>query len=161
MNEEPTQPNASTPTAAPPPKPDYVGQSNIIDRSNSQRESPPAAVTSPDTNSTTGNQQEFNNRYQEASSDFTEAKVLISGVASSTSYILIIYVVKNLWITAAISAILALAAIFFAVSEYRKSNKAGPLTIVGLSAATITLVSIANILITQAFLHSVTSNYMF
>ncbi|HXE09908.1 MAG TPA: hypothetical protein VN554_00610 [Verrucomicrobiae bacterium] len=96
-------------------------------------------------------------RYDQASSSFSEAKVLICGVASATSYLLITYLIKNIWVTTIVSAVLALAAIFFGISSYRRDGKVSPLSVVGLSAATITLVYIANILLAMAFLHTFTS----
>lgn len=157
MDENSSQPNTSAP--AQPPKPNFVGQSNIVDRSNLQAELPATAPTGPNVTPTAP--AVSNDPNMQASSAFAEAKVLVCGVASATSYILIVYLIKNLWVTAIVSAILAFAAIFFAVSDYRKNSKTSPLTIVGLSAATIALVYIVNALVAQALLRSAASGYTF
>ncbi len=162
MDKNPPQSNVPEPSSsAPAAQPNFVGQSNIIDRTNLQASIASAAPAQPSSAPGAASPQEVDFQNTEASSAFAEAKVLIFGVASSTSYILIVYLVKNLWATAIVSAALAAAAIFFAISDYRISGKSSPLTIVGLSAATVTLVYIANILVAQAFIHSALSGYTF
>ncbi len=170
MNDEPIEPNATVAVAGPPPpdaataeapKPNYIGQSNIIDRSQLQANYPNPVAVPPTGVRIPDRQQAANDRYDGAASAFAEAKVLICGVASSTSYLLITYLVKNVWVIAIVSAILAFAAIFFAVSDYRKNSRTSPLTVVGLSAATITLVYIANILLALAVIHSAASSFMY
>lgn len=157
MDQNPQQPPA--PGNAPAPAPDgptYIGNTNIVDRS-SLPQTTPVLTALPPTHPDVPSVSESYNRA--ASSAFSEAKVLICGIASATSYLLIIYLTKSIWITAIISAILALAAIFFATSAYRGDSKVTPLTVVGLSAATITLVYVANLLLGQAFLHSFVAGY--
>lgn len=165
MGEEPQTSNPITPdkpaapaASAPAASPNYIGGSNIIDRSGVKTGAdiplpapPPALTGSPSAG----------DRYDTASSAFSEAKVLICGVASATSYLLIIYIVKNIWITVAVSIVLALAAIFFAVTSYGRDGRISPLSVVGISAATITLVYIANVLMAYAFVHTIVSNYNF
>lgn len=149
------QPAPQTPNNQ--PQPQYIGSTNIVDRSSI---APPAVgAVPPPVPSNPPNQYDSNDQYREASSAFAEAKVLLCGLASSTSYILITYLVKNLWATAIISAALAIAAIFFAMVDYRQSGKVTPLTIVGLSAATITLVYIANVVVAHLVVRSVLGTY--
>jgi hypothetical protein len=89
-------------------------------------------------------------RVEEATSDFREVVALIFGLASAVSPILVAYFLQNLWIVAAVSAVFALVSVFFAMKNYNAIGKVSPLTVIGLSAATITILVIADILITRA-----------
>lgn len=157
---EPIQPTVVTPTtpevsAVPPapaaapatPEPAYVGNTNIVDRSApSLYPSPVASAPAP--------VPPADDQYAQASSAFKEIIVLIAGIASATAYILILYLVKNLWATAIVSVGLALLAIIISFLDYRNTKHMSPFSVVGLSAATITIVYVANILIAQAVINS-------
>ncbi len=98
------------------------------------------------------------NQYAQASSAFKEAIVLIAGLASSTAYILLLYFVKNIWATIIISFILAMIAVVFAILNYRKSKSVSPLTVIGLSAATYTIVTVASFAIAALLVNSAYSS---
>jgi hypothetical protein len=146
------QPTANTQVPTPAPAPSYVGNTNIVDRSNQQASiyTPPAAFQpSP---------LEIDNN-QTAKFEFDEAIILVAGVASATAYILILYLVKNTTATAIVSGLLAFLAIFLAIRDYKRTARTSPLMIIGLSAATITIVYIANLLIAYAVLKSVSNGF--
>lgn len=153
MNEEPA-PAPPTPAPMPSPQPNYIGDTNIIDRSNvppgPRPPAPMPEIPLP------GRQQALENGYKAASSAFNEAMVLVLGVASSFSYLITLYLVKNLWAVAIVSALLALLAIAVALFEYRKASHTSPMTVIGLSAATITLVYVGNIVAAQLIVRSYT-----
>ncbi len=160
MDEKPAQTNTTMPPGVPAPPPNYIGRSNIVDRSELQSIYP-VAPSPPGAGDIIKEGHRDPDGYDVQASALAEAKVLVCGVASATSYVLIVYLVKNLWITAIVSALLALAAIFFAISASNKGSRTGPLAIIGISAATITLVYIANLIVAQAILHSYASGYRF
>ncbi len=167
MEEQPLQQTAPEPQVAPTPPPNYIGNTGIIDRSNSPANSPQPGPFLREGMGVNNTSPASGNRYRSAISAFAEAKVLICGLVSSTSYMLIIYLVKsdwlvkNDWVMMVISACLAFAAIFFAIREYRASSQITPLTVIGLSAATITLVFLANFLVLQALVRSIFGGYGF
>lgn len=148
-------PTPVTPSAAPVLEPVYVGNTNIIDRSKEQPIAPVVSIPEPQSY----NSQMSTPAYQAASSSLNEIIVLLCGIASSTSYILILYFVKNAWVTAIVSTLIALVALFFAIKDYRKSSKLTPLSVVGISAATITLIYVANYLVALAVINSAVSAY--
>ena len=92
--------------------------------------------------------------YNQAASASDELLSLILGVASSTSYLLITYFIKNGHITAVLAGLLAIGAIFFALRAYRRSDRMSPFTVIGLSSATSTLIYVGNILLAEAFIRS-------
>lgn len=90
----------------------------------------------------------------QASSDFSEAIILITGLASTISYILVLYWIKNLWATAISSAVLALLALFFAIRNYRRTGEMSPIAVIGISAATVTIVTMANYMVQYLMLRA-------
>jgi len=153
----PTEAPATPPTpAAEPatPEPAYVGNTNIVDRS--VQSLYPAPVTPASTPPAPFQPASLpsDDRYAQASSAFNEAIVLISGLASSTVYLLLLYFVKNIWATIIISLILAIVAVVFAILNYRKSKTVSPLTVIGLSAATYTIVTVASFAIAALLVNS-------
>ena len=134
------------------PEQAYVGNSNIVDRSvQGLYPSPvaPAAMASLPLNPLPADDQSA-----QASSAIREAIVLILGIASFAAYYLLLYFVKNIWVTVAISLIIALAAIFVALLDYRKTKRVTPYTVIGISAATVAVVNVVNIIILEMVISS-------
>lgn len=92
--------------------------------------------------------------YERASSAFDEALTIGLGLASSLTPLLLTYFLKNRWAVIIVGAVLAAAAIFFALRNYHNSGKVSPLTVIGLAGATIALVQTGNLLLTEAILRS-------
>ncbi len=140
-------------TEAPPTGPAYVGNSNIVDRS-VQGLYPTPVAPAPPTPFQPASLPE-DSSYTDASSAFRELIVLICGIASATAYLLIFYIVKNLWATAIVSVSLAILAVIISILDYRQNNKhVSPFSVIGLSAATFTIVYVANIVIAEMVIHS-------
>lgn len=146
----PTEPAPTTPAAA--PAPNFVGNTNIVDRSTPELYPTPVSPAAPTPFQPASLPSD--NQYNEASSAFQEAIVLILGIASSTIYIVLLYFVKNLWAIGVVSFVVAIIAVVVAIINYRKSKTVSPLTVVGLSAATYTIVSVANIVTAQIVINS-------
>lgn len=150
----------AAPAAAPaPPGPAFVGNTNIVDRS---VQSLYPAPTTPVPSTPAPFQPASlpaDDQYAQASSAFKEAIVLILGIASSTAYFLLLYFVKNIWATVIISLIIALAAIVVAILDYRKTKRVTPFTVVGISAATISVVNVVNIIILEAVINSAYNSF--
>jgi len=154
MNEDPEK--ESTPSDAPTPPKDQVSKNEAISQSVYPDPDKPKPIDEPLTTAIARDQAKG---FSLASAAMDEALTLIAGVASSTSYILISYLSKNMWVTAIVSAALAGFAIYFALRNYGRDGKMGPLTVIGLAAATVAIVSVANILIAQLMIRSTFGNY--
>jgi hypothetical protein len=149
-----TPPKAGTPESL---GPNYVGASNIPDRSNIHTEDiyPGVGVSNSQVETTSAAEAVV----ADANSKLREALVLIAGSASSLSFFLLPYFIRIGWLAGLISAVLAAAAIYFAIKDFNKTKTTSPLNVIGLSAATVTLVYIANNLIIRAILQSQYSLY--
>lgn len=149
----------AAPAAAPAPSgPAFVGNTNIVDRS---VQSLYPAPTTPVPSTPAPFQPASlpaDDQYAQASSAFNEAIVLITGLASSTAYLLLLYFVKNIWAIIIISFILAMVAVVFAILNYRKTKSVSPLTVIGLSAATYTIVTVASFAIAALLVNSAYSS---
>lgn len=97
--------------------------------------------------------------FQQASADFTDAAVIVTGVLSATSFIVVAYFAKNETVAGVISMLLALTAMVLGVRGYRTRKQMTPLVVIGLSAATFTLLYAAIILIARAMVHSIPYYY--
>jgi hypothetical protein len=134
-------------------EPKYIGNTNIIDRSaqaapvSSQvlHDAPPASKPA---------HQGKNEQYQEASASLAEAIVVICGSMSSVAYLLCGYFFKSNWLPAVVAGLLAIVAVVFAFKQFNVRRQMTPLTVIGLSAATLTLVIIADFLILRELIKS-------
>lgn len=79
---------------------------------------------------------------------------MLLGLLSATTYLLLSQVVDGYWVTIAILGGLAVAAIACAILNKRQGKSVGISVIIGLSAATITLVLIANWVVFYFFIKS-------
>lgn len=98
-------------------------------------------------------------QYRQATYDMNEFITLIAGIASATSYLLIAYFSKSAAATAIVATVLAAVSIFYAINNYRLTSRLSPLSVIGISAATTTLVYVANLLIAQAMVRSILNGY--
>ena len=92
-----------------------------------------------------------------AAAAMDEGLTLALGVASSVSYLLVVYFIKSFWGATAVGGVLAVLAVYFAVRNYSSSGKITPFTVIGLAAATTTLVGVLNTLLARALLSSALS----
>jgi hypothetical protein len=92
--------------------------------------------------------------YAQAGQGMNEAIVLITGLLSSACSVLLLYALKNSWATIICSAVLAIVAIVFAFKNHRAGAAMSPMSVIGIGAATITLVSSLNILTSQAIIRT-------
>jgi hypothetical protein len=79
---------------------------------------------------------------------------LLLGLLSATTYLLLSQLLDSYWVTITVLGVLALAAIGCALLNKRQGKSVGISTAIGLSAATITLVLIANWLVFYFFIKS-------
>jgi hypothetical protein len=163
MNEEQPQVKPETPDApappppppAPAPQPENHNAGSTSDRSPLQSAYPTFSANQPSIASAGGELGRADDPvYSGASHDFNDAITLICGLASSICYILIYFLVKNSTVTIIICLALSGAAIYFAMKNYRKTQNITPLEVIGLSAATITLVFIGTIIVTNWVIRS-------
>jgi hypothetical protein len=98
-------------------------------------------------------------KYQQASKDFTDLIVLGSGIGSAVFLLGLVFLLDNMWIPYISSGVLAAISIVSAVQNFKKTHTLTPFTVIGLSAATFTLMYILNFLIAQAVIRSNNSLY--
>lgn len=133
-----------------------VSGTSVVDRTAMQNIYPEVSPTHT-SNSQIVNQKinkQTEENYREASSSFMEYAVLILGLSSATSSLLLVSIFKNGTITNIIVATLAIAAIATAIIQYRNTNKTSPITIIGISAATYILVIITRYYFSLWFIKS-------
>jgi VIT1/CCC1 family predicted Fe2+/Mn2+ transporter len=94
-------------------------------------------------------------QYKQASFDLNEFITLVAGIASATLYIIVGYFTKSAMATAVVAVALAAVAIFYAITNYRVSSRMTPLSVIGVSAATVTMIYVANMLIAQVMVRSI------
>lgn len=83
---------------------------------------------------------------------------LVMGIASPLSYWMVLYFTKNTWMMGIVSVLLAAGAIYFAVNNYRTNRELSPSTVIGLAAATITVVNVGNVIVAQLMVRSTLSS---
>lgn len=100
------------------------------------------------------------NEFQ-ASAKLYEIGTAVLGLASSMSYIGIAYFTSNLWVIGVVCAVLALAAIVAAFLSYRNTKTMTPLSVMGMAAATVTIVFIGNAIISYLAFTSASDNFSY
>jgi hypothetical protein len=152
-NSAPQQPQAE-PMQQAPSQP--LSGAGVVDRSAMQSIYPEVSATHT-SNSQVANEsinKQIEENYREASSSFMEYVVLVLGLSSATSSLLLASIFKNGTITNIVVATLAIAAIATAIFQYKNTNKTSPITIVGISAATYILVIITRYYFSLWFIKS-------
>lgn len=92
--------------------------------------------------------------YAQAGQSMNESIVLITGLLSSACSVLMLYLLKNMWATIICSTILAVVAVIFGFKNHRAGAAMTPMSVIGLSAATITIVGSLNLLTSQAIIRT-------
>ena len=160
MNEEqkPIEPKTPAPQTAPPPpsQPAEPDSGGTADRSTLQSAYPAFSANQQSIVASRNgiDEKAESPAFADASKNFNDAITLVFGLASSICYILIYYWVKNNTITMIICLALSGAAIYFAVKNYNKTQNITPLEVIGLSAATITIVFIGIMIVTDMIIRS-------
>jgi hypothetical protein len=84
----------------------------------------------------------------------SDTLTLLTGIASTVSYILIVYLAKNAVTAMIVSGLLAAVTMVFAITAYYSNDRMTPYGVIGLSAATYTAVMVLNILVAKLFIQS-------
>jgi hypothetical protein len=137
----------------------YVGNSNIVDRSGQADvyDTVPQQPTTP----SFGRESSANDNYQQASSSLYQAIVLVCGAGSSAGWLLASYFSHNTWVAMIVAVLLAAVAIFFAVRDYSFTQRLSPLSIVGISGATLTLILVGDYWLLRLIIHSALSGLQY
>lgn len=92
--------------------------------------------------------------FAQAGQSMNESVVLITGLLSSACSVLMLYLLKNMWATVICSTLLAVVALVFAFKNHRAGAAMTPMSVIGISAATISIVGSLNILMSQAIIRA-------
>jgi len=149
----------SDPVTPPADKPEFIGDTNVTDRSNMANVYPQVSTSSQpqpaSTSDTTAQSPESS--YRQASSALNNAVVLVCGLGSSTGFFLTVFFIRNNWVAIFVAALLAIAAVVFALKEYESEGRMKPLQVLGLSGAAFTIVIVLNYLLLRLLIHSALS----